>query len=152
MDISSKGSYPSNALSNFAAHRFTFDGVQCNSMEGLLQSFKFEKREIQEFVCTLVGAGAKRRGASRTKAWQRVQTLWWNGVAYPRKSKEYQALLTRAYDALYAESEGFRRALEASGDAVYRHSFGRSNESETVLTTAEFCGQLTRLRDRLRAE
>jgi hypothetical protein len=81
-----------------------------------------------------------------------VQVELRNGVAYPRKSKEYQALLTRAYDALYAESEGFRRALEASGDAVYRHSFGRSNESETVLTTAEFCGQLTRLRDRLRAE
>lgn len=147
MNISSKGSYPSNALSNFAAHHFVFDGVECNSMEGLLQSFKFEKPEIQQFVCTLVGIGAKRRGASRSKTWQRVQTLWWKGVAYPRKSKEYQELLTRAYDALYQGSDSFRRALAASGNAVYRHSMGRSNEAETVLTVAEFCGQLTRLRN-----
>jgi len=35
MDIYSKAPYPSRALSNFYPHRFTFDGVECASMEGL---------------------------------------------------------------------------------------------------------------------
>lgn len=39
MDIGSGKEYPSNALSNFAPHPFVFDGVECASMEGLLQSF-----------------------------------------------------------------------------------------------------------------
>ena len=43
MDIGSKAIYPASALSNFSPHPFTFDGVECNSMEGLLQSFKFDK-------------------------------------------------------------------------------------------------------------
>lgn len=37
MDIGSKSGYPSSALSNFAGHRFTLDGVEIWSMEGFLQ-------------------------------------------------------------------------------------------------------------------
>ena len=37
MDIGSGNGYPSGALSNFSPHPFVFDGVECNSMEGLLQ-------------------------------------------------------------------------------------------------------------------
>ena len=47
MDIRSSGSYPANKLSNFAPHRFVFDGVECRSMEGLLQSFKTKSPEKQ---------------------------------------------------------------------------------------------------------
>ena len=149
MNISSKGSYPANKLSNFAGHSFIFDGVQCASMEGLLQSFKFKEPAIQEYVCTLVGMAAKKRGSSRTKTWQRVQTLWWKGKEYPRKSKEYQELLTAAYDAMFDGSESFRRALVAAGNCTFEHSIGRTNQAETVLTISEFCGQLNRLRTRI---
>ena len=38
LDIGSGKDYPSNALSNFAPHPFVIDGVECNSMEGKLQS------------------------------------------------------------------------------------------------------------------
>lgn len=61
MDISSKGSYPSNKLSNFSPNDFVFDGVECKSIEGVLQAFKFDKIHIQDQVCKLVGLGAKRR-------------------------------------------------------------------------------------------
>ena len=149
MNISSKGSYPANKLSNFAGHTFVFDGVTCASVEGLLQSFKFKEPAIQEYVCTLIGMAAKKRGSSRSKTWQRVQTLWWKGVEYPRKSKEYQQLLDSAYDALFEGSESFRRALAAAGDATFKHTIGRSNPAETVLTEAEFCSQLNRLRLKL---
>jgi predicted NAD-dependent protein-ADP-ribosyltransferase YbiA (DUF1768 family) len=144
MDVGSGNKYPSNALSNFAPHPFVFDGVECNSMEGLLQAFKFKNHEMQKYVCTLVGRKAK--GAGRKKAWWRRQRLWWKGVGYERESKEYQMLLDRAYVAL-AASEGFRRALLASGNAVLTHNIGGTDPKKTVLTRREFCRRLTELRE-----
>src|SRR5688572_3482038 len=97
MNIGSKSGYPSSALSNFTPHPFVFDGVECASMEGLLQAFKFDKPHIQVEVCKLTGLAAKKRGRARTKHWQRLQILWWNGKAYKRDGQEYQDLLDRAY-------------------------------------------------------
>lgn len=151
MDIGSGRGYPSSALSNFAPHAFEFDGIRVASMEGLLQAFKFDKFHIAVEVCQLVGLAAKRRGSKRSGHWQRVQTLWWNGVAYDRHGADYQALLDRAYLAL-ATNDGFRRALLASGDAVLTHSIGRTSESETVLTRSEMCSRLTKLRTVLKAQ
>lgn len=62
MDIGSGNGYPESALSNFAPHPFIIDGVQCNSMEGFLQSLKFESIEMQNYVCSLVGKAAKFKG------------------------------------------------------------------------------------------
>ena len=147
MDIGSKNGYPSSALSNFAPHPFEIDGVQCASMEGWLQSLKTKNPDMQKHLCSLVGLGAKRMG--RKKAWWRHQVLYWQGVEYKRDSEEYQQLLDRAYEAL-ALNEGFRRALLSTGDAVLKHSMGRTNQKETVLTQSEFCGRLMRLRDRMK--
>ncbi len=148
MDVGSKHGYPAGALSNFTPHPFVFDGVECASMEGLLQSFKFDKVHIQVEVCKLTGFAAKKRGMPRNQTWQRLQKLWWKGVAYDRDGKGYQDLLDRAYDAMF-ENTKFRQALKASGRAVLTHSIGRSNIRETVLTEREFCSRLMRLRDRL---
>ena len=54
MDIGSKSGYPSSSLSNFAGHRFIFEDVECNSMEGFLQSLKFKEIPIQEEVIRFV--------------------------------------------------------------------------------------------------
>jgi predicted NAD-dependent protein-ADP-ribosyltransferase YbiA (DUF1768 family) len=151
MDIGSGHGYPSSALSNFAPHSFTFDGVECASMEGLLMAFKYSQIHQQIASCGYVGLMAKKRARGRNKHWQRVQKLWWNGVEFDRHGPEYQALLDRAYDAL-AANDGFRRALLASGDAVLTHSIGRRDPHDTVLTRREFCSRLTKLRVRLREE
>lgn len=148
MDISSNNSYPAGTLSNFTANTFTFDGVICKSMEGLLQAFKFEDENAQEITCAMVGFSAKKKGSKRNKYWQSRQTLWWRGKAYPRKSDEYQDLLDRAYKAMYDQCPKFRDALEAAGNAVFTHSIGHSNQKETVLTTKEFCSRLQKLKDR----
>ena len=55
MDIGSGNGYPESALSNFAPHKFTIDNVECNSMEGFLQSLKFKNPDMQKEVCKLVG-------------------------------------------------------------------------------------------------
>lgn len=145
MDIGSGNGYPSASLSNFAPHPFEIDGVKCNSMEGFLQSLKFESIDMQRYVCTLVGKAAKKKG--RGKNWQQKQELYWNGNKFKRSSDEYQQLLNRAYNCLY-KNEGFAKALRATNGCVLEHSIGKNKQSETVLTKQEFCSRLTHLRDR----
>lgn len=144
MDIGSKNGYPAGSLSNFAPHPFELDGVACNSMEGFLQSLKFESVDMQKYVCSLVGLAAKKKG--HNKKWFQRQELHWLGKTYKRDGEEYQDLLNRAYNELY-KNNGFRKALDATKGATLTHSAGRNKKSETVLTTSEFCGRLTYLRD-----
>lgn len=149
MDIGSGSGFPSATLSNFAPHPFVIDGVECNSMEGFLQSLKFSNPEMQKEVCKLVGKAAKFKG--KKKKWWRTQTLWWQGMEIPRDSEEYQVLLDRAFDAL-AQNNGFRAALLATGNSVLTHSIGKTKITETVLTRQEFCSRLMKIRERLRKE
>ena len=149
MDIGSGSGFPSAALSNFAPHPFVFDGVECNSMEGLLQSFKFSNPEMQREVCKLVGKQAKFKG--KKKKWFKTQTLFWQGEEFKRDSEAYQELLDRAFDAL-STNEGFKRALLATGHSTLTHSIGKTKQSETVLTRTEFCSRLTAIRERLQCE
>lgn len=149
MDIGSGSGFPSASLSNFAPHPFIIDGIQCNSMEGFLQSLKFKDIEMQRQVCLLVGKAAKFKG--KKKKWWRTQTLHWQGQEIKRDSVEFQTLLDRAFDALSTNS-GFRNALLATGTAQLTHSIGKNKITETVLTTSEFCSRLTKIRERLRKE
>ena len=150
MDIGSGNGFPEAALSNFPPRPFVLDDVAIASMEGFLQSLKFEQPHIQVEVCKLVGLAAKRRGQKRNKAWKRIQTLWWRGEPMARDSDAFQAVLDRAYQAAFDQHEGFRKALAASGDAVLRHSIGKSKIAETVLTEREMCARLTKLRAGIR--
>ena len=145
MDIGSGKGYPSSSLSNFAPHPFVIDGVQCASMEGFLQSLKFESIEMQRYVCTLVGKSAKFKG--KKKKWYKKQELYWNGKVYKRDSIEYQNLLNRAYNSLF-KNKSYRIALLSTGNSKLEHSIGKNKESETVLTKSEFCNRLTYLRDK----
>ena len=149
MDIGSGSGFPSATLSNFAPHPFVIDGVECNSMEGFLQSLKFSNPEMQKEVCKLVGKAAKFKG--KKKKWWRTQTLHWQGTEIPRDSQEYQDLLDRAFDAL-AQNSGFRAALLATGNSVLTHSIGKTKITETVLTRQEFCSRLTKIREELRKD
>jgi hypothetical protein len=152
MDVGGGKPYPEGALSNFCSREFVFDGVRCGSMEGLLQSWKYQNPLEQEEVCGLVGFAAKARGPIMDEAWQSDQTLWWKGKACRRDSEEYQKLLDRAYEALTAQSEKFRNALLATGKHRLTHSIGKQRKEETVLTEAEFCSRLMRIRERLQDE
>jgi len=150
MEIRSGNSYPSGALSNFAPHPFVFRGIQCNSMEGLLQGLKYKDPDMQAHVCTLVGYKAKKTGSN--KNWYEKQVLWWQGEPIKRESQEYQDLLDEAYDCLFRQNAKARKALLSTGTAVLKHSMGKRKKSETVLTQREFCSRLMHMRDILRAE
>ena len=149
MDIGSGSGYPSSALSNFAPHPFVVDGVECSSIEGFLQSLKFNNPEMQKEICKMVGKQAKFKG--KNKKWYRTQILYWQGVEYKRDSKEYQDLLDKAFNAL-SENEGFKKALLATKNATLKHSLGKKKIEETVITKQEFCSRLLKIRTRLQNE
>lgn len=149
MDIGSSRGYPSSALSNFSPHRFTIDGIECNSMEGFLQSLKFKNPEMQKEICKLVGFTAKRSG--KNKNWYRLQVLYWQGVEYERGSPLYQTLLDKVYNCL-SKNKSFQKALLATQNAVLTHNIGKRKKNETVLTRNEFCSRLTRLRNSLQGK
>jgi predicted NAD-dependent protein-ADP-ribosyltransferase YbiA (DUF1768 family) len=148
MDIGSKNEYPASALSNFASHPFVFDGIPVTSFEGLLQSFKFSNTETQKHVCALTGWNAKVFG--RNEKWWVTRHLFWQGEVFNRDSDEYQRLLDLAYREMFDQSESFRKALRATGDAVLTHSIGKASPKVTILTSDEFCGRLMRLRAMLK--
>lgn len=132
------------ALSNFTLHSFVLDGVMCASMEGFLQSLKYEDEERQMAVCAKHGREAKKAGHGG-RDWKSDQTLYWKGKAIPRDSGEFDALVTRAFDKRF-ENPHFRWALFLTLGRPLRHSIGKLDKSETVLTEQEFLYQLERLR------
>lgn len=148
MDIKAGRPYPSGALSNFAAHPFNFRGVDVASMEGFLQGLKYKNPEMQKHICTLIGKKAKMTGAK--KNWRESQTLYWQGTEIKRDSDEYQLLLDEAYEAMFTQNEGARKALLATGNAVLTHSIGKRKINDTVLTEQEFCSRLMKIRTMLK--
>lgn len=146
IDIYSKNEGAAGALSNFAAHAFTFEGVACASMEGLLQAFTHADAARQREVCALTGIAAKE---AANAGWRTEQTLHWQGRIFDRASGNYQSLLDRAYNALFMQDEAFRAALAATGNAVLTHKNGQQDPQLTILTEEEFCSRLMNLRERL---
>lgn len=146
LDIHSKGKWPANVLSNFYPNTFEFDGVQCGSMEGFLQSLKTINKERQVLVCSLSKKEAKLRS---TDAWKKEQNVYWNGRIYNRHGFKFQFLIRRAYRAMLQQSPKFKEALIATGNKRLYHSIGNSNAHDTILTEKELCKILTELRSEL---
>ncbi|MEN8252043.1 MAG: hypothetical protein ABFQ53_00465 [Patescibacteria group bacterium] len=145
IDITSRGTYPSNELSNLAEHEFTLDGVKCASMEGFLQSLKVY---IGDPFTHLSGITAKMSG-QECNNWKWDQLLYWQGVKYERDGVKYQELLDRAFHALATNSD-FQKALLATENKKIIHSIGKDDIESTVLTEEEFCFRLTKFRERLK--
>lgn len=145
IDIKSKKPGAAGELSNFSAHRFIFDGVECASMEGFLQSLKYLCPKKQRQVCLLTGGEAKAAGAKKRR-WKLTRNIYWGGKRYSRLSPEYRELVFRAYCAMYLQNKEFRRAIEETRGAKLCHSIGNKNPKKTILTEREFICMLYRLR------
>jgi predicted NAD-dependent protein-ADP-ribosyltransferase YbiA (DUF1768 family) len=144
IDIGSEESKEGKLLSNFTEHHFYIDGVFCASMEGFLQSLKFDHIEKQHEICSLVGVKAKFKG--KKKKWYLTQTLYWQGKSIDRHSEEYQKLLDRAFSELFKNKQYKLLLLSTEGNILI-HSIGKNDPKLTILTTDEFCLRLMLLRD-----
>ena len=144
-DIGSTSEWPAGELSNFTEHHFTYDSVQCFSMEGLLQALKYEDPRRQKEICRMVGREAKAMGNKCPRNWKLSGMLFWQGYLFNRHGDEYQELLSEAYLAV-SRNKKFRDALLATGDAQLIHTLGKDSPYKTVLTSDEFCSRLMVLR------
>lgn len=143
IDIYSKGDYPANVLSNFYPNSFVFDGVECASMEGFLQSLKYRNQKKQLKVCGLVGKEAKAAG-NRKFLWKLTGNLYWKGRRYKRNSKEFDELRLSAYKSLLY-NDTFHKALECAKGKTLQHTMGKHKKRATILTEEEFIGYLNSL-------
>lgn len=144
LDIWSSNGYPPHVLSNLCSNRFFFEGVFCHSMEGFLQSLKYEDSNRQRQICAMKGRKAKTK---TTTTWQTDQVVWWKGTAINRQSNEFQELIRKAYKAMFEQNERFRIALMSTRGLKLYHSRGEQNPYKTILTESEFCSILTEMRD-----
>lgn len=144
IDIYSKGEYPANILSNFYANKFTFDGVECASMEGFLQALKFKNKKRQYKVCHLTGKEAKKVG-QRKFLWKITGNVYWQGKRFKRNSKEFDELRLNAYESLLNNSVFYEALLSSSGYTL-THSIGGHDKHKTILTEKEFIHYLEILR------
>ncbi len=144
IDIYSKAEYPANVLSNFYANAFTFDGVNCASMEGFLQSLKVRSQKTQRKICSLVGIKAKEKGTKRF-LWKLTGNVYWQGKKYIRESEDFTRLICRAYDSLFEQNAEFRAALLSAKDKKLIHSIGKNDPKKTILTEQEFINCLNNL-------
>ncbi|MGH9552277.1 MAG: hypothetical protein ACRD3W_23020 [Terriglobales bacterium] len=149
LDIKFTAKGIARALSNFTHRSFVLDGVQCASIEGVLQATKTANVATQKARCLLSGVEAKHSGRNGPD-WQRDQMLHWQNSAMPRKGAEYRAFLERLFNAVFAQCPEFCQSLADSGQATLTHSIGKTDRSKTVLTRQEFIQQLERLREQLR--
>ena len=146
IDIYSKKHGPAGRLSNFTKRSFVFDGVECRSIEGVLQSFKFKTYAERRIICGLWGIQAKLTGEFAD--WRESQTLYWNGAEYSRSSVDYQRLLDRLYNTVYEQDEAFRKDIARVRGHHLMHSIGSSDPQNTILTENEFITRLKMLCDR----
>jgi hypothetical protein len=147
IDINSGSSNPVAArLSNFTLRTFDFDGIKCLSIEGVLQSFKFDDGvALQRQICVMPPKKAKQMG-SEFPGWKIDQKLYWNNQEFDRHGPDYQVLLTRLYNEAYQQDPKFKDDLLALGVEEFCHSIGKSDPNDTVLTEQEFIFQINRLR------
>jgi predicted NAD-dependent protein-ADP-ribosyltransferase YbiA (DUF1768 family) len=146
IDIGSKENNTYDNLSNFTEFHFYFDGIFCKSMEGLLQSFKFNDFKKQKEICLLIGKKAKFKG--KKKKWYLEHKLYWNNVEYDRFGKEYQLLLDKAFISIYKNNDYKKLVLSTDKNEI-KHSMGKNDRNFTILTEDEFCNRLKNLRDGL---
>jgi|GEM_PF-330810 len=132
-------------LSNLAKRPFNFHGIECGSIEGALQSFRFSDQARQCEICRLHGMQSKKAG--RDQDWQTAQTLYWMEKPFARESEEYQTLLNELYKAAFDQNERFREDLALSKGYKLLHSIGYDDPRKTILTKDEFISRLEWLRD-----
>jgi predicted NAD-dependent protein-ADP-ribosyltransferase YbiA (DUF1768 family) len=147
LDLGYRNEGLGKALSNLCEYPFVLDGVQCRSIEGFLQSLKFQELDAQDMMLGMFGYKAWKTGQVGND-WRESQTLWWRGVPYQRTSREYHMLLERAYNACFEQNETFRKSLFDTGVDVLTHTTGNHDPTMTTLTEWEYIYNMYRLRAR----
>ncbi|MBR5227628.1 MAG: hypothetical protein IKV94_03225 [Clostridia bacterium] len=147
IDISFKSQGIAKALSNICNYKFSFDNVECQSMESFIQSLRTPDVNLQEEICSMTGLFSYNI-RTMLPDWRNSQKVYWRGIEIDRHSDEYSTLLYNAYYELYSQSAIFKYALDLTKDKGYSliHTIGCHDRTLTLLSPNEFIGHLNHLR------
>lgn len=145
MELDIHSSMPGDAgiLSNLYMKPFLMEGVFYGSLEGFLQSLRYQYECESVKIAMMCGVEAKMAGKARQI---KNDTLYYMGEPFNRHSAWYKKLLERAFTSCFAQNESFQRAIYNTREMKLIHSIGKDDPSETILTNSEFIGLLERLR------
>lgn len=142
IDINSRSPGHAGNLSNLANHPFIMNGIYYGSMEGFIQHLRVKDRKSAEDVAALHGIKAKSQGQFHPI---KENTLYYKGVPFNRFSQMYVDLMIEAYNACFSQNESFQMSLYATRNDLLEHKIGKSDPYQTILTEAEFIGNLSGL-------
>lgn len=151
-DISDDRGFPFGMLDPSAPVRFEIDGMQCASLDGFIESLKFEKIKDQKNITKRVGNDAKKRGIQKDNLGNQTASrkVFWQGESFNRNSKKFKDLLSRVFREM-AKNPNYQAALMATEDSDFTHSKGKTNKKDTLLTKKELIENLQELRSELKA-
>ena len=150
-DISDQRGFPFGMLDPSAPVRFEIDGVECASLDGFMESLKFERIVDQKNVTKRVGADAKNQSKNKDFWPHNVKAdreLYWQGESFKRNSKTFDRLLARVFRQMI-RNPIYHEALMSTEDADFTHSKGKANKKDTVLTKKELTDNLKAVRAEL---
>lgn len=147
LDIGFKKEGLAQKLSNLYPHKFDFDGITYRSYEGFIQALKYKKKFDKDKIHNMYGYEAWHMG--QLVNWKSSMVLYYQDKELDRFGDEYRELIKLSYDALCDNIE-FRNYLIESSEYRLIHTIGKTNPNETILTNAEFLGNLNRLRDNIK--
>ena len=152
-DVSDERGFPFGMLDPSAPVRFEIDGVECASLDGFVESLKFERIIDQKNVTKRVGEDAREQGKNQDNPANQIadRILHWQGRTFKRNSKEFDKLLARVFREM-AKNARYQEALLITQDVDFRHPKGKIAKKDTILTRKELTDNLKKLRADLRQE
>ena len=133
-------------LSNLYPYQFEFDGITYASMEAFFGSLRTPDFIEKQKLYSTYGMDSWYKG--HRFSWYEKQEVYYKDKTINRDSREYENLITAAFDALFTNEE-FKQALRESGNCKLTHTIGKTAKGKTLLTRKEFIGHLNRLRTKL---
>lgn len=146
IDIKFKGDNLQKRLSNLYPYQFEFDGIIFSSMEAFFGSLRTPDLQEKQKLYSTYGMDSWYKG--HKFSWYEKQEVYYKDKTINRDSREYENLITNAFDTLFT-NEDFKQALKESGDSKLTHRIGKTAKDKTLLTRKEFIGHLNRLRSKL---
>ncbi len=133
-------------LSNLYPYQFEFDGITYASMEAFFGSLRTPDFIEKQKLYSTFGIDSWYKG--HKFSWYEKQEVYYKDKTINRDSREYENLITAAFDALFTNEE-FKQALRESRNCKLTHTVGKTAKDKTLLTRKEFIGHLNRLRTKL---
>ena len=133
-------------LSNLYTYQFEFDGITYASMEAFFGSLRTPDFIEKQKLYSTFGIDSWYKG--HKFSWYEKQEVYYKDKTINRDSREYENLITAAFDALFTNEE-FKQALRESRNCKLTHTVGKTAKDKTLLTRKEFIGHLNRLRTKL---